>query len=344
MALRSSRIAPRPGAVPPSGGAASSSLRGTLRAPLGMSPSSRLGRFPSWLWHCRPRGSHRGQEPSPVAGALRHPCAGPSGPTRDEPCGLDGPSGPHSGRPPWTRYGAATACRRVARVRGRGGPGTRRRRRRASCRRSSRGARPRRGGACGAGSRPVRAARPARRPASVSRRRGAAGPRRAADQAEPQVAVQQQHGQQDDGRETEQTDQGHRRSGSHTTGPVSQLRARQPVKRRPPRPAAPGWLRCRRCASRSDTAVGRRSRWRGWAVGSLLRTTGAERGFPLVPALSFTPHAAATAVLPLAGAAGPVVRRRSSAGSGAALAGAVLARRPRPPGLAATAPGCAWRR
>ena len=71
--------------------------------------------------------------------------------------------------------------------------------------------------------------------------------------------------------------------------------------------------------------------WAAWAV---LRTTGTERGFPLVPALSFTPHAAATAVLPLALAA--AARSRSAAlvaaGSGAALAGAVLvpARRSRP--------------
>src|SRR5688572_6708128 len=73
--------------------------------------------------------------------------------------------------------------------------------------------------------------------------------------------------------------------------------------------------------------------WTTWAI---LRATGAERGFPLVPALSFTPHAAATAVLPLALAA----RARSgaaallAAGSGAVLAWALLAdtRRPRPVG------------
>ena len=72
-----------------------------------------------------------------------------------------------------------------------------------------------------------------------------------------------------------------------------------------------------------------------WAGCAALRATGAERGFPLVPAMSFTPHAAATAVLPLALAA----RARSStaallvAGSGAVLAGAALGparRRPRP--------------
>jgi endonuclease/exonuclease/phosphatase (EEP) superfamily protein YafD len=69
-----------------------------------------------------------------------------------------------------------------------------------------------------------------------------------------------------------------------------------------------------------------------------LRLTGTERGFPLVPALSFVPQAAATAVLPLAAA----VRARSRTGlllsgaAGAALAGAVLSRAggrpPAPPG------------
>lgn len=75
--------------------------------------------------------------------------------------------------------------------------------------------------------------------------------------------------------------------------------------------------------------------WLAWAV---LRGTGAERGFPLVPAMSFTPWAAATSVLPLAAA----VRARSgsaallAAASGAVLASAVLARHgtpsPVPPG------------
>jgi endonuclease/exonuclease/phosphatase (EEP) superfamily protein YafD len=65
--------------------------------------------------------------------------------------------------------------------------------------------------------------------------------------------------------------------------------------------------------------------WVGWAV---LRATGAERGFPLVPAISFTPYAAVTAVLPLAGAvwARSVPAAALSAGAGAALTGAVLAR------------------
>jgi endonuclease/exonuclease/phosphatase family metal-dependent hydrolase len=69
--------------------------------------------------------------------------------------------------------------------------------------------------------------------------------------------------------------------------------------------------------------------WVAWAV---LRATGTERGFPLVPALSFTPYAAVTSVLPLAAA----VRARSwttgllAAGAGAVLTGAVLARRGTP--------------
>jgi len=69
--------------------------------------------------------------------------------------------------------------------------------------------------------------------------------------------------------------------------------------------------------------------WVAWAV---LRCTGSERGFPLVPAMSFTPYAAATAVLPLTAA----VRARSrpalllAAASGAALAGTVLGRRGTP--------------
>jgi hypothetical protein len=70
--------------------------------------------------------------------------------------------------------------------------------------------------------------------------------------------------------------------------------------------------------------------WAGWA---LVRATGADRGFPLVPAVSFTPYAAATAVLPLAvaGWARSVPAALLSAGSGAALAGAVLSRAGRSP-------------
>jgi endonuclease/exonuclease/phosphatase (EEP) superfamily protein YafD len=63
-------------------------------------------------------------------------------------------------------------------------------------------------------------------------------------------------------------------------------------------------------------------------LAAALRVTGGERGFPLVPALSFVPYAAASSVLPLTAA----VRARSRTGallSGAAavtLAGAVLSR------------------
>jgi hypothetical protein len=75
-----------------------------------------------------------------------------------------------------------------------------------------------------------------------------------------------------------------------------------------------------------------RCRWAAatlpWVVAAGLRATGSERGFPLVPALSFVPYAAATAVLPL----GAALRARSRAGallaggSGAVLAAAVLSR------------------
>ena len=77
--------------------------------------------------------------------------------------------------------------------------------------------------------------------------------------------------------------------------------------------------------------------WVAWAV---LRASGSERGFPLVPAMSFTPYAAATSVLPLAAAVAARSRTAGlmAAGSGAVLGGAVLARRGRRP-LAAVADG-----
>src|SRR5688500_5039747 len=65
-----------------------------------------------------------------------------------------------------------------------------------------------------------------------------------------------------------------------------------------------------------------------WALAAALRMTGTERGFPLVPALSFVPYGAVTAVLPLTAA----VRARSRTGvlaagaAGAALAASVLVR------------------
>jgi hypothetical protein len=66
--------------------------------------------------------------------------------------------------------------------------------------------------------------------------------------------------------------------------------------------------------------------WVGWAV---LRATGGERGFPLVPAMSFTPYAAAGSVVPLlvAVGAGSRVAALLSAAAGTTLATAVLARR-----------------
>ncbi|MGY1843336.1 endonuclease/exonuclease/phosphatase family protein [Modestobacter sp. SYSU DS0875] len=65
-----------------------------------------------------------------------------------------------------------------------------------------------------------------------------------------------------------------------------------------------------------------------WAAAAVLRLTGTERGFPLVPALAFTPYAAATSVLPLTAAL--TARSRGAAVvtavSAAALTGAVLRR------------------
>ncbi|RZU33853.1 endonuclease/exonuclease/phosphatase family protein [Blastococcus saxobsidens] len=73
-----------------------------------------------------------------------------------------------------------------------------------------------------------------------------------------------------------------------------------------------------------------------WAVWALLRATGAERGYPLVPALAFTPYAAATSVLPLVAAVAARSRTGTllAAGAGAVLAGAVLGNR----GVPAPAP------
>jgi endonuclease/exonuclease/phosphatase family metal-dependent hydrolase len=66
-----------------------------------------------------------------------------------------------------------------------------------------------------------------------------------------------------------------------------------------------------------------------WAMWAVLRASGAERGFPLVPAMSFTPYTAATSVLPLAAAvrAGSRTAGLMAAASGAVLAGTVLPRR-----------------
>jgi endonuclease/exonuclease/phosphatase family metal-dependent hydrolase len=69
--------------------------------------------------------------------------------------------------------------------------------------------------------------------------------------------------------------------------------------------------------------------WTAWAVA---RLTGSERGFPLVPAMTFTPYAALTAVVPFGVAlrAGSRTGALLSAGAGGALAAAVLTDRRRP--------------
>jgi hypothetical protein len=69
--------------------------------------------------------------------------------------------------------------------------------------------------------------------------------------------------------------------------------------------------------------------WVAWAV---VRLTGTERGFPLVPALTFTPYAALTTVVPcgLALRAGSRAGALLAAGAGAALGAAVLGDRRRP--------------
>jgi hypothetical protein len=76
-----------------------------------------------------------------------------------------------------------------------------------------------------------------------------------------------------------------------------------------------------------------RRRWAGaaalpWVAWAAVRSTGSERGFPLVPAVAFTPYAAATSVVPLAAAVWARSRTGAvlSAGAGAALATAVLSR------------------
>lgn len=65
-----------------------------------------------------------------------------------------------------------------------------------------------------------------------------------------------------------------------------------------------------------------------WATWAVVRATGVERGYPLVPALAFTPYAAATSVVPLAVAvrAGARTATAVAATSSAVLAGAVLQR------------------
>ncbi|MGY1839347.1 MULTISPECIES: endonuclease/exonuclease/phosphatase family protein [unclassified Modestobacter] len=65
-----------------------------------------------------------------------------------------------------------------------------------------------------------------------------------------------------------------------------------------------------------------------WAAAAVLRLTGSERGFPLVPALAFTPYAAATSALPLTAALAARSRGAAvvAAASAAVLTAAVLRR------------------
>jgi hypothetical protein len=66
-----------------------------------------------------------------------------------------------------------------------------------------------------------------------------------------------------------------------------------------------------------------------WATWAAVRATGSERGFPLVPAVAFTPYAAATSGVPLfvAAWARSMAGAGLSAGAAAILAAAVLGRR-----------------
>jgi endonuclease/exonuclease/phosphatase (EEP) superfamily protein YafD len=77
--------------------------------------------------------------------------------------------------------------------------------------------------------------------------------------------------------------------------------------------------------------------WAGWAV---VRATGTERGFPLVPALAFTRYAAATSVLPVAVALASRSRTATvlATATAAVLGGSVLAGVRRTPGGPADGP------
>lgn len=73
-----------------------------------------------------------------------------------------------------------------------------------------------------------------------------------------------------------------------------------------------------------------------WAAAAVLRSTGTERGFPLVPALAFTPYIAATSALPLAAAL--VSRSRGAAVLATASAAVLTAAMRRPTAPATPAP------
>jgi hypothetical protein len=84
-----------------------------------------------------------------------------------------------------------------------------------------------------------------------------------------------------------------------------------------------------RTARRRRGTVALAGPWIAWAV---VRLTGTERGFPLVPAMTFTPYAALTAAVPcgLALRTGSRAGALLAAGAGAALGAAVLGDRRRP--------------
>jgi endonuclease/exonuclease/phosphatase (EEP) superfamily protein YafD len=81
-----------------------------------------------------------------------------------------------------------------------------------------------------------------------------------------------------------------------------------------------------------------------WAGFAAVRALGAERGFPLVPALSFTPHAALSAVVPLTAALLSRSRSATALAAGSAVVlGATVLSRARPSAPVATADGPALR-
>src|SRR4051812_35058769 len=65
-----------------------------------------------------------------------------------------------------------------------------------------------------------------------------------------------------------------------------------------------------------------------WVLWAGMRLTGTERGFPLVPAMTFTPYAAGSALIPLGFSlrTGSRAAALLSAGAGTVLAAAVVAR------------------
>jgi endonuclease/exonuclease/phosphatase (EEP) superfamily protein YafD len=89
-------------------------------------------------------------------------------------------------------------------------------------------------------------------------------------------------------------------------------------------------MRAPRPERRRRAAVAAAVPWAAWAA---LRATGSERGFPLVPAMAFTPYAAATTLLPVALAVSARSRGAAllSVASAATLAASLRAHRGRQP-------------